>query len=98
MRTRSFRDPVGVAGPAWADDWADCVLQQTDPDRVIHGCTTVIKAGRWSGKNVGLANISGQDNSRDNLAHAYISRGTGYVDRGDYGSAIADFGAAIGLR
>jgi len=59
----------------------DCE-QDSDPDRVISGCTAVIGSGQWQGKA---------------LAWAYHYRGVAYNALGENRLAIEDFTQALKL-
>lgn len=62
-------------------NWKDC--ESREPDRMIRGCSPIIKAGK---------------DTRKNLAIAYNNRGIAYREKGEYDRAIADFTQAIKLN
>src|SRR5258708_31589841 len=62
--------------------WTACSGDTTLSDEAIEACTEIIQSGR---------------ETKQNLAVAYIGRGTAYGDKGDYDRAIADFTKAIEL-
>ena len=73
-----------LAAPAWAGmmkDLEDCE-QNRDLDRVISGCTALIRSGQYSGKD---------------LVWAYGNRGNAYADLGEHRRAIEDFDQALRL-
>ena len=72
---------VGKTG-AWADAYKDC--QAEDPDRSIHGCTQVIKRGKYE--------------SRKTLARACGFQGIAYAEKGEFDCAIADFCRALEIN
>jgi tetratricopeptide (TPR) repeat protein len=71
------------SGVALADDWTDCGQQKSDFDRIIRGCSNIIRAGR---------------ESPTSLAIAYYDRALTYAKKGDHDLAVADFDKAIELR
>ncbi len=70
-----------LAAPAWAGTEEDCV-QNRDLDRLISGCTAVIRSGQYSGRR---------------LAIAYNNRGGAYNELGEYRRAIDDLNQALRL-
>ena len=70
--------PGAVAAQSLAQQWAWC--HDDDSDRLIRGCTAVIRAGR---------------ESADDLARAFFNRGRAYADRGQYDRALRDFDQAV---
>lgn len=71
---------LALMGPARAGNLEDC--KSGDPDRMIRGCSRIIKAG----------------DSRRNLAAAYNNRGVASYARGDYDLALADYDQAVRLK
>jgi lipoprotein NlpI len=74
---------LGLAGPTLAASnraWADC--EADDPDRIIAGCTRIIK---------------GHGETKKDRATAYANRGMAYSDNGDFDRAIDDLNEAIRL-
>ena len=58
-----------------------CIAENNPtPDQKISGCTAVIQAGKLKGKR---------------LAFAFINRGVGYYEKGQYDRAIQDYDQAI---
>ncbi len=73
-----------LAAPAWAGmmkDLEDCE-QNRDLDRVISGCTALIRSGQLPDEY---------------LAVAYGNRGFGYLNLGEHAQAIEDFDQALRL-
>src|SRR5262244_419059 len=66
-----------------AQAWKWCVNEAKEsPDLQISGCTTIIRSGRESNKN---------------LAIAFNNRGNAYYDKKEHDRAIADYDQAIKL-
>jgi tetratricopeptide (TPR) repeat protein len=85
MRAPTFAFALAtlLAFPAasFADDIADCNSDQAD--KVIKGCTQLIKAGNAND---------------DALAVAYFNRGNAFDDAGDHDGAIADYTQSIKFK
>ena len=66
--------------PASSDprDWRDC--ESSAPDRMIKGCTRIIRSGKESRKNLSLS---------------YMNRGNAYHLKNQYDQAIANYDEAI---
>jgi lipoprotein NlpI len=73
--------PGVPAAQTLGQQWARC--HDDDSDRLIRGCTAVIRSGH---------------ETPENLARAYFNRGRAYSDRGDYDRAIADFNDALRIE
>ena len=83
LRNITFCVALIIAMPAaWADDWKDCE-QMKNWDLKVTGCTAILTKGH---------------DRKQNLALAYMNRGIGYYDKGDYDRAIADYDKAIELN
>jgi lipoprotein NlpI len=63
-----------------AQQWAWC--HDDDSDRLIRGCSAVIRSGH---------------ETPENLSRAYFNRGRAYSDKGQYNLAILDFDRAVRL-
>lgn len=72
--------PGEAAAQTLPQAWAWC--RDHDPDRLIRGCSAIIRSGR---------------ETVDNLARAYFNRGRAWSDRGEYARAMQDFDEAIKL-
>ena len=72
--------PCMAEAQSLAQQWAWC--RDHDPDRLIRGCSAIIRAGR---------------ETPDNLARAFFNRGRAWSDTGQYDRAIRDFDTAVRL-
>jgi tetratricopeptide (TPR) repeat protein len=70
--------PFVAAAQGLAQQWAWC--RGHDPERLIRGCSAIIRSGA---------------ESRDNLARAFYDRGRAWTDKAEYDRAIRDFDTAI---
>ena len=72
--------PGAVAAQTLAQQWAWC--RDDDPERLIRGCSAVIRSGR---------------EPPDILARAFAHRGRAWSDQGQFDRAIQDFDQAVSL-
>ncbi len=72
--------PGAVAAQTLAQQWAWC--RGDDPERLIRGCSAVIRSGR---------------EPPDVLARAFAHRGRAWSDQGQFDRAIRDFDQAVRL-
>src|ERR1051326_1637442 len=67
-----------AAAQSLAQSWAWC--HDDNPDRLIRGCSAIIRSGR---------------ETPDNLSRAFFNRGRAFADQGQFDRAIQDFNEAI---
>jgi tetratricopeptide (TPR) repeat protein len=72
---------AGLPLAAHADDWSDCI--ESDPDRTIQACTSVIEAGTKTGGE---------------LEAAYSFRADNLRRKGSYDLAIKDYSQVIAMN
>src|SRR5271169_5590295 len=70
-----------VAAQSRDDNWARC-KDNNNPDLMVDACTALIQSGQ---------------ETTENLAIAYNSRGNAYTDKGQYDRAVQDYDQAIKL-
>ena len=74
---------LGLAGPGWADWWADatvCSDPSARPDARINACAAIIQSN---------------ETPPVNLPIAYSNRGLAHAAKGEYGFAIRDYDEAL---
>jgi tetratricopeptide (TPR) repeat protein len=72
--------PGAAPAQSLAQQWAWC--HDDDSDRLIRGCTAIIRSGH---------------ESPDDISRAYFNRGRAWSDKGEFDRAIQDFNEAIRL-